>query len=55
MNIDISTVICGIKINNCINNASGAHCQTEQELTDLDNAVSGYITTKTCTFKMVRW
>ncbi len=34
--MDISTSICGIKLNSCIMNASGCWCTTETELDELN-------------------
>ncbi len=46
---DISTQIAGIPLDNCLYNASGAWCTSEQELTDLAQSAAGAYIAKSTT------
>jgi dihydroorotate dehydrogenase (fumarate) len=47
--MDLSTTIANIPLLNCVYNASGVHCITEDDLQDLDKSSSAVIQTKSCT------
>lgn len=47
--LNITTSICGLKLNTCMMNASGCWCTTEQELNDLQNSKTGAIISKSST------
>lgn len=45
----MSVSLCGIELSNCLMNASGCWCRTEEELDDLNISQSGAIVSKSCT------
>ena len=49
--IDLSTRIANQKLENCLTNASGAKCMTEDELNNLLQSQAGAVVTKSCTIQ----
>lgn len=49
--MDLRAELCGIPLENCFSNASGAHCVTEQELLALAQSSAGFVVSKSCTLE----
>ena len=50
----MSVSLCGIELSNCLMNASGCWCRTEEELDDLNISQSGAIVSKVVLCIIVR-
>lgn len=50
LNMSISTTLAGIKLNSCVFNAAGCHCENATQLDNLYHSAAGAVLSKTATY-----